>query len=96
MSKNRGVLRIYADASSGLLLGSEMFMPRGEHMAHLLAWAIAQNLTVLDVLKMPFYHPTIEEGVRTALQDAFKKLSNDSLRVNQALCNSVGAIELNK
>jgi len=32
-------------------------------------------------LKMPFYHPVIEEGLRTALRDAQTKLGAAGLRV---------------
>jgi dihydrolipoamide dehydrogenase len=38
-----------------------------EHLAHLLTWAIQQSLTVTELLAMPFYHPVLEEGLRTAL-----------------------------
>src|SRR5690606_31105977 len=41
---NRGVLRVYAAANSGQLLGAEMCAPAGEHFAHLLALAIDQSL----------------------------------------------------
>ena len=30
--------------------------------------------TVFDLLRAPFYHPTIEEGLRTALADIAKQL----------------------
>ena len=43
--------------------------PSGEHLAHLLAWSIQQDLTVFDLLAMPFYHPTLEETLRSALRD---------------------------
>jgi dihydrolipoamide dehydrogenase len=33
------------------------------------------KLTVQQMLDMPFYHPVIEEGVRTALRDARAKLA---------------------
>jgi dihydrolipoamide dehydrogenase len=46
-----------------------MVAPAGEHLAHLLALAISQELTVFDVLQMPFYHPVLEEGFRDALRD---------------------------
>jgi len=32
------------------------------------------NLTVAQMLDMPFYHPVVEEGLRTALRDAQAKL----------------------
>ncbi len=96
MARNSGILRIYASRDSSQLLGAELCMPRGEHIAHLLAWAIQQELSVFDLLQMPFYHPTIEEGVRTALRDILKKLSCEGLRLDQTLCDSIAAIELIK
>lgn len=74
MAKNHGMLKIYADKQSGILLGAEMFGPAAEHIGHLLAWAVQQSLTVNEILGMPFYHPVIEEGVRTAFRDAAEKL----------------------
>ncbi|GGY25446.1 dihydrolipoyl dehydrogenase [Paludibacterium paludis] len=70
MLVNEGVLRIYADKPSGRFLGAEMIGPGAEHLAHLLAWSVQQKLTLAAMLSMPFYHPVIEEGVRTALRDA--------------------------
>ena len=74
MLKNRGLLHVYGEYGSGRLLGAEMLGPAAEHIAHLLAWAVAQDLTVPRLLEMPFYHPVIEEGVRTALRDLAYKL----------------------
>ena len=56
------------------LLGAEMLGPDVEHTAHLLAWAIQSGLTVADALEMPFYHPVVEEGIRTALRDLRQNL----------------------
>ena len=42
--------------------------------AHLLAWAHQSELTVDHMLAMPFYHPVVEEGLRTALRDLIAKL----------------------
>jgi len=74
MLQNRGLGRVYAARGSGRLLGAELAGPRAEHLAHLLAWAHQQHMTVADMLKMPFYHPVVEEGLRTALRDAASKL----------------------
>lgn len=68
MLVNQGLLRIYAEKGSGLLLGAEMIGPDNEHIAHLLAWVIQLRKTVGEVLELPFYHPVIEEGLRTALR----------------------------
>lgn len=72
--RNKGILRIYAAAESGQLLGAEMCAPAGEHMAHLLALAIDRSLTVWDMLRLPFYHPVLEEGLRTALRNLSAQL----------------------
>lgn len=74
INKNKGLLHVYVDKKTGELLGAEMIGPHAEHVAHLLAWSIEQKLTVSRLLEMPYYHPTIEEGIRGALQDAAKKL----------------------
>ena len=76
MGKNKGVLRIYADKDTGLLRGAALIGPRGENLAHLLAWSIQLGLTVFDVLRLPFYHPVIEEGLQAALYDLRGKITN--------------------
>ena len=69
MLRNQGLLKVYGERDSGLFLGAEMFGPAAEHIGHLLAWAAQQRMTVSNMLDMPFYHPVIEEGLRTALRD---------------------------
>lgn len=72
--RNRGILRIYAEPENGRLLGAEMCAPAAEHMAHLLALAVDRSLTVHDMLRLPFYHPVLEEGLRTALRELAAQL----------------------
>jgi dihydrolipoamide dehydrogenase len=60
MNKNRGLLRVYGEQGTGLLLGA--------------AWVIQMRMTVTQILELPFYHPVLEEGVRTALRDLNHKL----------------------
>jgi dihydrolipoamide dehydrogenase len=43
-----------------------MLAPSGEHLVHLLAWALQSKMTIKQILGMPFYHPVLEEDVRTA------------------------------
>ncbi len=74
MGKSRGLLRVYGEHGTGIFMGAEMLGPAAEHIAHLLAWSAQSRLTVDQMLDMPFYHPVIEEGLRTALQDLAGKL----------------------
>ncbi len=76
MSHDKGIMRVYADKNRGGILGASLAIPRGEHIAHLLAWAVEQELTVFDLLKMPYYHPTIEEGLQTVLQSLRWQIKN--------------------
>lgn len=71
-----GLLHIYADQHTGQILGAELIAPEGEHLAHLLAWAIAAGLGVRQALTLPFYHPVLEEGLRTALRHAARQLDD--------------------
>lgn len=76
MLQNQGLLRVYGEFGSGCLLGAEMAGPRAEHLAHLLAWACQAKMTVAAMLDMPFYHPVVEEGLRTALRDLGQQLAS--------------------
>ena len=77
MLRPHGLIRIYAERKTGRLLGTEMVAPDGEHLAHLMAWSIQQNLTAFDLLAMPFYHPTIEETLKTALMDLLTDIDGE-------------------
>jgi dihydrolipoamide dehydrogenase len=78
MLQNHGMLRVYAEYGTGRFLGAEMIGPRAEHMGHLLAWACQARMTVDQMLDMPFYHPVVEEGVRTALRALHAELARDA------------------
>lgn len=72
--KNVGAAEVYVDRQSRKLLGAELFLEDAEHLAHLLAWQVSQDLTIDEILDNPFYHPTLEEGLRTALKHARRQL----------------------
>ncbi len=74
MLRNKGLLHVYAEVGTGRFLGAEMIGPDAEHIAHLLSWALQLGCTIAQMLEMPFYHPVVEEGLRTALRDAQAKL----------------------
>lgn len=74
LGEDRGLLHVYARASDGRFLGAEMAGPAGEHLGHLMAWALQRKLSVHEMLALPFYHPSVEECLRAALRDAARKL----------------------
>jgi dihydrolipoamide dehydrogenase len=85
INQNRGLLRLYGAHGTGLFLGAEMICPAAEHLGHLLAWAAQQGLGVHEMLAMPYYHPVIEEAVRTGLRDLNRQLRMGPERVPHCL-----------
>ncbi len=69
IGKNKGLMAVYGELMGGRILGAEILAPAAEHLAHLLAWAVQKGMTVAQMLEMPFYHPVVEEGLRTSLRD---------------------------
>ena len=86
---NAGLMRLHADPADGRLLGAEMCAPSAEHMAHLLALAVERCLTVPQILTMPFYHPVLEEGLRSALRDLARQLPQAG-RSDLSACGAIG------
>ena len=79
MGVNCGLLHIYACPKTSLILGASMVGPDAEYIAHILATAITNQVEIDGLLASPFYHPTILEGLRTALRDA-----NDKIREHKS------------
>lgn len=75
MGVNCGLLHIYGCKKTDKILGASMVGPDAEYIAHILAVAITNDLSVKELLDTPFYHPTILEGLRTALRDVQDQMS---------------------
>jgi dihydrolipoamide dehydrogenase len=86
--RNEGLLHVFVDKESGQILGAEFVCPDAEHLAHLLAAAIQNSSNIFDVLETPFYHPTVEEALRTALRNAAKQLPEKIVLPELSLCDS--------
>jgi len=76
MVRAEGLLQLYFDRQSRLL-GASMMAPGAEHLAHFLALAIHQNMTAGQLLKVPYYHPCLEEALHTAILNAYHQLQGD-------------------
>ena len=91
MGRNQGALQVYAERESGRFLGAEMIGPAAEHIGHLLAWSVQRGDTVQQMLDYPFYHPVIEEGLRTALRHLQRALRMGPVPVERCLDCGPGA-----
>ncbi|MGO2278504.1 MULTISPECIES: dihydrolipoyl dehydrogenase [unclassified Psychrobacter] len=74
MGVNCGLLHIYGCKKTDKILGASMVGPDAEYIGHILATAITNDLSIKALLDTPFYHPTILEGLRTALRDVQYKM----------------------
>ena len=91
MGRNQGALNVYAEIGTGRFLGAEMLGPAAEHIGHLLAWSVQRGDTVQQMLDSPFYHPVVEEGLRTALRHLQKELRMGPEPVERCLDCGPGA-----
>lgn len=74
MGVNCGLLHIYGCKKTDKILGASMVGPDAEYIGHILATAITNDLCIKAMLDTPFYHPTILEGLRSALRDVQDKM----------------------
>jgi dihydrolipoamide dehydrogenase len=91
MAQNSGLPHVYGAHHTGRFLGAEMMGPAAEHIGHLLSWAVQHQLTVQQMLDSPFYHPVVEEGVRTALRELNRRLRLGPVPVERCLDCGPGA-----
>lgn len=91
MGRNQGALHVYGEVGTGRFLGAEMLGPAAEHIGHLLAWSVQRGDTVQQMLDSPFYHPVVEEGLRTALRQLQRALRMGPVPVEHCLDCGPGA-----
>jgi dihydrolipoamide dehydrogenase len=91
MGENRGLLHVYGEHASGRFLGAEMIGPAAEHLGHLLSWSAQRGDTVQQMLDSAFYHPVVEEGLRTALRHLQRHLKMGPVPVEHCLDCGPGA-----
>lgn len=84
-ARAKGLVRIYGEWGTGLILGAELIAPDGEHHAHLLSWLIGMKAEVGQALALPVYHPCTEEAVRSALRELARELLLDDLPVERIM-----------
>ena len=69
-----GMIQVYVNKDGGILLGAEIFGRGAEHMAQTLVLAIEHQMSVAEILQMPVYHPSLEEVMKEALNNALFQL----------------------
>lgn len=66
--QERGFIKVVADSDSHRILGAQMMCARATDMISQFAVAIANELTLEDMAKVIFPHPTFSEGILEAVR----------------------------
>lgn len=70
-----GILRLYCDEETHMILGAEMCMYRASHLAQYLSLVISQKMTVEDICELSFFNLSYEEVIQRACQLAKRTLA---------------------
>lgn len=69
MDVQHGLWKMVAHKETGAILGCQILGPRADDIIHIISTAMYYNGTAMDLLEMPWYHPTISEvGLTLARQ----------------------------
>ena len=75
MKAKRGYVKVIAEAKRGRILGAEIVGPQAGELIHCFSGPLAMRATVHDLLKAPWYHPTLAEILTYPLEDIADKLA---------------------
>lgn len=75
MDANYGYVKILAEPQRGRLLGAEIVGPDAGELIHCLAGPLAMRATVFDLLRAPWYHPTLAEILTYPLEEIAEQVS---------------------
>ena len=74
MNANYGYVKVMASAASGRILGAEIVGKDAGELIHSFTGPMAMGATVRDMLKAPWYHPTLSEIVTYPLEEIAERL----------------------
>lgn len=75
MEAKYGYVRVLAEPKRGRLLGAEIVGKDAGELIHCFAIALAQRATAADLLKAPWYHPTLAEILTYPLEEIAAKVN---------------------
>jgi pyruvate/2-oxoglutarate dehydrogenase complex dihydrolipoamide dehydrogenase (E3) component len=69
MDANYGYVKIIAEPRHGRILGAEIVGPHAGELIHIFSGPLAMKATVFDLLRAPWYHPTLAEILTYPLEE---------------------------
>ena len=77
MSVEHGVWKMFADPTSGEILGATILGPRADDLIHLISVLMHHRATADSILRMPWYHPTLSEVILNLAREIEAQRSSD-------------------
>ena len=74
MEATRGYVKVIADPKKGRILGAEIVGPHAGELIHCFSGPLAMKATVFDLLKAPWYHPTLAEILTYPLEEIAEQI----------------------
>lgn len=74
MRQTRGYVKVVAEPGRGRILGAEIVGPQAGELIHCFTGPITMRATVRDLLRAPWYHPTLAEILTYPLEEIAEKL----------------------
>jgi pyruvate/2-oxoglutarate dehydrogenase complex dihydrolipoamide dehydrogenase (E3) component len=75
MDANYGYVKVIAEPKRGRLLGAEIVGRDAGELIHLFSGPLAMKATVFDLLRAPWYHPTLAEIITYPLEEIADAIS---------------------
>ena len=69
MEANYGYVKVLAEPKRGRILGAEIVGKDAGELIHCFSGPLAMRATVFDLLKAPWYHPTLAEIITYPLEE---------------------------
>jgi pyruvate/2-oxoglutarate dehydrogenase complex dihydrolipoamide dehydrogenase (E3) component len=69
MDANYGYVKVVAEPRRGRILGAEIVGPNAGELIHCFSGPLALRATVFDLLRAPWYHPTLAEIITYPLEE---------------------------
>jgi len=74
MDANYGYVKVIAEPRRGRILGAEIVGPDAGELIHCFTGPLAMRATVFDLLRAPWYHPTLAEIITYPLEEIAGKI----------------------
>ncbi len=76
MEAKYGYVKVIAEPKRGRILGAEIVGKDAGELIHCFSVALALRATVFDLLRAPWYHPTLAEIITYPLEELAEKIKN--------------------